>query len=143
MESIYDLDLKILVVDDMETYRKAIGAFLSTMGFNNVQTADNGERAFEKVLNAASINEPFELILSDLRMPVMDGLQLLKSVRAHPQASIGKVPFIVTSVVSEQDGILEAIKFGVNDYMIKPVDQESLEAKIATFFALRQTREAS
>ncbi len=135
---VLNLNLKILVVDDVELFRLAMVDNLKTIGFRNFLTAENGKKALTLLQDEAAIQEPVELILSDIKMPEMDGINLLRQVRAHPVKSISKVPFIITSAVTEQGEVLDAIKYGVNDYIIKPVSADVLKLKLATFFNLWQ-----
>ena len=105
--------MKILVVDDCPTTRKLIGLYLKSKGFS-VVTAENGLDALEK-LAAQDIN----LILSDINMPYMDGIEFVKTLRADPNSS--NIPVYMVSTESDPEEKERAFKTGANGYMVKPV----------------------
>ncbi|OFZ70946.1 MAG: hypothetical protein A3K03_02850 [Bdellovibrionales bacterium RIFOXYD1_FULL_44_7] len=119
---------RILVVDDMMTMRALIKGQLKGMGFKNFQDAENGQVAFSVLEKAVAANLPIELILSDWNMPVMSGLDLLKKVRATPQYK--DVPFMLITAEGEQSQVMEAIKAGVSNYVVKPFTPAAIQEKI-------------
>ena len=119
---------KILVVDDMNTMRALVKSQLKAMGFRRFVDADNGENAF-KVLEAAKAeNAPVELVLSDWNMPVMTGLEFLKKIRTIE--AYKNLPFILGTAEGEQSQVMEAIKAGVSNYLVKPFTPAGLQEKI-------------
>lgn len=127
-----DLEMKILVVDDMENLRLDLIKTLRSLGFKNISEAKDGKVALEKVIAERSVNTPFDLILSDINMPELNGIGLLEQVRKNPKTQ--KTPFILISTENEQEIIIKALTLGVNNYIIKPITIETVTEKInATF----------
>jgi two-component system chemotaxis response regulator CheY len=120
-------DMKILVVDDFSTMRRIVKGVLSQLGYNNIAEAENGQKALD-ILKAGGI----KLVVSDWNMPVMDGLTLLTNVRSDPD--LKSTPFLMVTAEAEQDKVVEAVKAGVNNYIVKPFTPESLREKIDKIF---------
>jgi two-component system, chemotaxis family, chemotaxis protein CheY len=120
--------MRVLVVDDMVTMRKIIKTQLSKLGYTDVLEADDGKNAVEAIKNAAASNTQFELIISDWNMPNMSGMELLKAVRSTPE--LANIPFIMVTAEAEQKNIIDAIKAGVNNYIVKPFTPDTLQEKI-------------
>lgn len=108
---------KILVVDDEVSIREMIKKGLSQMGEFNVETAQNGVEAIEKIEK-----EIFDLVLTDLKMPEMDGLELLKNIKGtRPEVMV-----ILMTAYGSIETAVEAMKMGANDYITKPINFEDL-----------------
>jgi two-component system chemotaxis response regulator CheY len=122
-----DLNMKVLIVDDFSTMRKILRNVLKQMGFTNMIEADNGKTAL-KVLK----KESFDLILCDWNMPEMSGLELLKKVRSDND--LKSIPFIMATAEAQQDNILEAVKAGVTNYIVKPFTAETVKEKLTKIF---------
>ena len=116
---------RILVVDDMMTMRKLVAKTCRDLGFTDITEASDGAQAWEKV-GAASPH--FGLIISDWNMPNTTGLDLLKRVRSDSR--FGKTPFVLVTAESEQSQIMEAVKAGVSNYVVKPFTAEMLKEKL-------------
>ena len=116
-------DLKVLVVDDFATMRKIIKNILSQLGFKNIYEADDGTTALEVLKK-----EKIDLIISDWNMPKMSGLDLLKAVRSDP--NLKDIIFIMVTAEAQKDNVIEAIKHGVNQYIVKPFTPETLKEKL-------------
>ena len=115
--------IKILVVEDDEASRTIIARFLDQMGFSNVILAENGKVALDKLkLNQA------DLIISDWRMLDMDGLEFYWT--AKNEGLLGKAPFLMVSAENERGKVIEALRAGVSDYIVKPVSFKTLQDKI-------------
>jgi two-component system chemotaxis response regulator CheY len=115
--------LKILVVEDVLTTQVFIKRLLKNLGFENIVLAEDGESAFYEIKH-----NKFDLIISDWKMPNMDGMEFLKAVRKHP--SHRDVPFIMLTGETELERVKEAVKAGVNQYVVKPISAEILKTKI-------------
>jgi two-component system, chemotaxis family, chemotaxis protein CheY len=115
--------MRFLVVDDFSTMRRIVRNILKQLGHNDVEEAENGREALQKLKR-----EPFDFIISDWNMPTMDGLELLKAVRADPQ--LKAVPFLMVTAESKQENVVEAIKSGVSNYIVKPFTADVLKGKI-------------
>ncbi len=115
--------MKAMVVDDSKSIRQIERKYLEEMGFTVVE-AENGEEAL-KVLKE---NPDIRLILLDWHMPVMNGYEFLKAVRANPEWSGIKIMMVTTE--NQQKSVIDAIMAGANEYLMKPFDKEMLANKI-------------
>ncbi|WP_147821571.1 response regulator [Salidesulfovibrio onnuriiensis] len=118
-----DLNMRILVVDDSATMRRIVVSALRECGFKNIVTADDGKTAWPHI-EAGSI----ELVLSDQKMPGMDGLELLQMVRENEKFK--ELPFIMITAEAYKENVMEAVKLGVSNYIVKPFNTNQLIAKI-------------
>jgi two-component system chemotaxis response regulator CheY len=115
--------MKILLVDDKASIRSAMQKILVTLGFADITQAPDGEDAWDKI-NANC----FDLIISDMEMPGMSGLELLRAVRDSDL--VKDTPFIMATTVTEKKIILETMRLGVQAYIIKPFDAPMVELKL-------------
>lgn len=121
--------LKILCIEDEIDLRDFIAEILTDAGYD-VASASNGQEGLELMSSYAP-----DLVVSDLSMPVMDGLQLLHIVREdHPQ--FADVPFILLTGHTEKEAVIEGFASGADDYLTKPIDAAHLLIKVAA--TLRQ-----
>jgi two-component system chemotaxis response regulator CheY len=118
---------KALVVDDSKAIRQIERKYLEELGFE-VLEAENGKEALEVLKEHPDIS----LILLDWHMPVMNGYEFLKTLRANPQYQEIKVMMVTTE--NQQKSIIDAIMAGANEYLMKPFDKEMLETKIRYLF---------
>lgn len=116
---------KILVVDDMMTMRKLVSKVCKDLGFSDIHEAKDGAQAWEAVSNSVP---PFGLIISDWNMPISTGLDLLKRVRGDSRFS--KTPFLMVTAEAEGHQVAEALKAGVDQYVVKPFGKETLMEKL-------------
>jgi two-component system, chemotaxis family, chemotaxis protein CheY len=115
--------LTVLVVDDQHTIRALVRGCLSDMGCRDIVECEDGEAAFERLRF-----HPAKLIISDLNMPKLDGLGLLRKVREDPILS--DTPFIMLTSRGEVDLVRQAIALKVNNYLTKPFTFATLRSKI-------------
>ncbi len=113
--------MKILLVDDSKTMRNIQKGILAQLGYSEVQEACDGLDALSKVGA-----EPPDLLLVDWNMPNMDGLTFVKQFRAKG----GRSPIIMVTTEAEKSRVVEAIKAGVNNYVVKPFTPDSLGERI-------------
>ncbi len=113
--------MKILIVDNSATMRKIIDKNLRNNGFEDLEEASNGAEALEKM-------QGIDLVITDWTMPIMDGLTLVKRIREDPVYA--EVPIIMISTEGAQKEVLEALKAGVNDYIVKPFTPAILVEKL-------------
>lgn len=118
-----DLNMNVLVVDDYATMRRIIKNLLTQIGFVNIVEADNGATALTKLRERT-----FGIVISDWNMEPMTGLQLLKEVRAD--AKLKAMPFIMVTAESKTENVIAAKQAGVNNYIVKPFNAETLKKKI-------------
>lgn len=120
-------DMKILVVDDFSTMRRIVKNVLGQLGFSNIEEAEDGKVAFDKLKNGS-----FKFIVSDWNMPNMMGIDLLRAVRADE--NLKKLPFLMVTAESQKENVIEAVQAGVSNYIIKPFTAETLEQKLVMIF---------
>src|SRR5688572_5891711 len=118
---------RVLIVDDMLTMRNLVKAQMRAMGFKVFFEVDNGENGYNLLLKQHEAKEPIGLVLSDWNMPVLTGLEFLKKTRAQPQFK--DLPFLMITAEGEQGQVVEAIKAGVSNYLIKPFTPASIQEK--------------
>lgn len=119
--------MKILVVDDFPTMRRIIRNLLKDLGFENVDEAEDGAQALEKLRNST-----FDLVVSDWNMPNMDGLVMLKTIRQDPDLS--KLPVLMVTAEAKKENIIAAAQAGANGYVVKPFTAATLEEKLNKIF---------
>lgn len=124
-----DMNIKILIVDDSRPMLKIIRNLLKQIGLGNVEEATDGVEAL-KILRG---NSGWGLIVSDWNMdPGMNGLPFLKEVRAD--ASLKHIPFVMITAESKTDNVIAAKQAGVNNYIVKPFNAETLKGKLKAVF---------
>ena len=122
-----NLKMRILVVDDFASMRKIIKGLLKQIGFQNIEEADDGSTALEKL----KIGE-FDLVICDWNMPKVPGIEVLKAIRNDPR--LKDLPFLMVTAEAKKDNVMEAVKAGVNQYIVKPFTAETLQKKIEKIF---------
>ncbi|MGE0386512.1 MAG: chemotaxis response regulator CheY [Gammaproteobacteria bacterium] len=122
-----DKGMKILVVDDFSTMRRIIKNLLRDLGFNNTAEADDGVTALP-MLKAGK----FDFLITDWNMPGMQGIDLLKAVRADPD--LKGLPVLMVTAEQKREQIVEAAQAGVNGYIVKPFTAQTLKEKIDKIF---------
>ena len=126
-------DLTVLVVDDFATMRRIIKNMLKDMGFDFVKIieASDGVEALVKIKSMA-----FDLVLTDWNMPNMNGLELVKKIRAD--GSHIKTPIIMITTEGGRGEVIAALRAGVNNYIVKPFPAETLKEKLDTVLNVRK-----
>lgn len=120
--------LKILAVDDSPTMRRIIINTLKRAGFDDVIEAEDGKEALAK-LQVETVN----FVITDWNMPEMDGLTLVTNIRSMEKYKT--LPVLMVTTRSVKDDIVDAMKAGVNSYIVKPFTPETLKAKIDQILA--------
>jgi len=116
--------LNFLVVDDVPAMCQITANQLRALGALDVQTASNGADALRLLQS-----RPIDLVLSDWNMPLMDGLELLRHIRADEK--LASIPMVMVTAEADRDRIAQAISSGVSDLLVKPYTRQRLEDKIA------------
>ena len=122
-----DLTKPVLVVDDYNTMIRIIRNLLKQLGFEDVDDASDGSAALAKLRE-----KKYGLVISDWNMEPMTGYELLKEVRADP--GLNKTPFIMVTAESKTENVIAAKKAGVNNYIVKPFNAQTLKSKIDAVF---------
>jgi two-component system, chemotaxis family, chemotaxis protein CheY len=120
--------MPVLVVDDYSTMVRIIRNLLHQLGFSDVDDANDGAAALAKMRA-----KRYGLVISDWNMEPMSGYELLLQVRADP--ALGETPFIMVTAESKTDNVIAARKAGVNNYIVKPFNAQTLRTKIEAVFA--------
>src|SRR4051812_14431866 len=103
---------KFLVVDDFPTMRRIIRNLLRELGYTNVEEAENGTDGLQKLSN-----QPIDFVISDWNMPVMDGLTMLKGIRANP--ALKHLPVLMVTAEALKENIIAASEAGASGYVVK------------------------
>ena len=109
MENIFT-KMKVFIVDDLETMRTEISMYLNQLGCNQIEFAKDGQEAWDNLVEKTRLGQTYDLIISDIKMPEMDGLSLLENAKQLNGTS--NIPFLVVSTESELPTIMGAIKLG-------------------------------
>ncbi len=119
--------MRIVVVDDFSTMRRIVKNLVGELGFSHVDDADDGLTALPMLKTGR-----YDFLVTDWNMPGMQGIDLLKAVRAEP--SIGKIPVLMVTAASRRDQIVFAAEAGVNGYVVKPFTAVTLQQKTDKIF---------
>ena len=122
-----DRSMPVLVVDDYNTMIRIIRNLLKQIGFQDIDDAADGSAALARMRE-----KRYGLVISDWNMEPMTGYELLKEVRADP--GLSKTPFIMVTAESKTENVIAAKKAGVNNYIVKPFNAQTLQSKIEAVF---------
>lgn len=122
-----DPKMKFLVVDDFSTMRRIVRNLLKELGFTNVEEAEDGAIALQK-LQAGG----FDFVVTDWNMPNMDGLTLLQNIRKTPQ--LKSLPVLMITAEAKKENIIAAAQAGANGYIVKPFTAATLSEKLEKIF---------
>lgn len=120
-------EMKVLVVDDFATMRRIIKNQLKTIGFVRIEEAEDGLIALNKLKK-----EKFDFIVTDWNMPNMQGIDLLKEVRLNK--NLAHIPVLMVTAEAKKEQIVKAAKAGVNGYIVKPFNAQTLKTKVEKVF---------
>ena len=119
--------MKIIVVDDFSTMRRIIKNLLKDLGFTNIQEADDGSTALPMLQQG-----DFDFVITDWNMPGMQGIDLLKAIRAD--ANLAHIPVLLITAEAKKEQIVMAAQAGVNGYIVKPFTAATLKTKLDKIF---------
>ena len=122
-----DKNMKILIVDDFSTMRRIIKNLMRDLGYANTHEADDGTTALPMLKSGA-----FDFLVTDWNMPGMQGIDLLRAVRADPQLT--NLPVLLVTAEARREQIVTAAEAGVNGYIVKPFTAQTLKEKIDKIF---------
>jgi two-component system chemotaxis response regulator CheY len=126
-EGVLDKNMKVLVVDDFSTMRRIVKNLLRDLGFTNIQEADDGSTALPMLQGG-----DFDFVVTDWNMPGMQGIDLLKAIRAD--ASLSHIPVLLITAEAKKEQIVMAAQAGVNGYIVKPFTAATLKTKLDKIF---------
>lgn len=121
-------DTHFLIVDDFESIRVLLAQSLSSLGANKITTAKSGNEAYKLVQDLSKTENKIQFIITDYNMPDGSGLELIQKVRAIKENA--KLPILLLTSQSEIEVVLDCVKAGAKDYIIKPWKEEELKKKI-------------
>ena len=122
-----DPKMRIRVVDDCSTMRRIVRNLLKELGFSNVDEAEDGAMALQKLQH-----DGFEFVVTDWNMPNMDGLQLLKTIRGTP--ALKHLPVMMITAEAKKENIIAAAQAGASGYIVKPFTAATLAEKLQKIF---------
>lgn len=123
-----DQKMKFLVVDDFSTMRRIVRNLLKELGFTNVEEAEDGQIALQKLTGGGS----FDFVVTDWNMPNMDGLTLLQNIRATP--NLKHLPVLMITAEAKKENIIAAAQAGASGYIVKPFTAATLSEKMNKIF---------
>lgn len=118
-----DPKMKFLVVDDFSTMRRIVRNLLKELGFNNVDEAEDGVVALQRLQEGN-----FEFVVTDWNMPNMDGLTLLQTIRSSP--GLKHLPVLMVTAEAKRENIIAAAQAGASGYVVKPFTAVTLSEKL-------------
>jgi two-component system chemotaxis response regulator CheY len=119
----FNFGIKVLVVDDFPTMRRIVKNLLKQIGFENIDETEDGVQALNKLKSGN-----YGLVVSDWNMPNMQGIDLLRKIRQDD--ALKEMPFLMVTAEAEKEKVIEAIKAGVDNYIVKPFTAEVLKEKL-------------
>ncbi|WP_448546833.1 chemotaxis response regulator CheY [Thalassotalea fusca] len=122
-----DKNMKVLVVDDFSTMRRIVKNLLRDLGFTNIQEADDGSTALPMLQGG-----DFDFVVTDWNMPGMQGIDLLKAIRADEK--LAHIPVLMVTAEAKKEQIVMAAQAGVNGYIVKPFTAATLKTKLDKIF---------
>ena len=122
-----DPKMRILVVDDFSTMRRIVRNLLKELGFANVDEAEDGAVALQKLQEGG-----FDFVVTDWNMPNMDGLQLLQAIRSD--TALSRLPVLMITAEAKKENIIAAAQAGASGYVVKPFTAATLEEKLNKIF---------
>ena len=122
-----DKNIKILIVDDFATLRMSLKSVLEQLGYPEMDEAKDGQEAIDKLKE-----KDYDLIISDIDMPVMNGFELLDYIKKDD--NLKNIPVIFLTAKAEREKIVESIKAGLDAYITKPFSISTLPQKIENIF---------
>ena len=120
-----DPNMKILVVDDMVTMRRIVKNILRQLGFSNIDEAENGQEALQKLRS-----DTFGCVVSDWNMPVMTGIDMLRAIKADEK--LKAIPVLIVTGKAQQSNLVEAVQAGASNYIVKPFTVETMQEKLGS-----------
>ena len=120
--------MRFLVVDDSTTMRRIIINTLNKVGYQDIAEAANGREGVERLATT-----PVDMIITDWNMPEMSGIDFIRSVRANDATK--NLPVLMVTTNAAKDDIVEALRAGVNSYVVKPFTPDTIKEKIESMLA--------
>jgi two-component system chemotaxis response regulator CheY len=124
-------DIKILIVDDASMMRRILKNILKEMEFHNIEEAEDGAIALQKLRS-----QKFDFVITDLNMPNLTGVELVQEVRKDPK--LKDIPILMVTAEAKKENVILALKTGVNNYISKPFTPDKIRTKIEAIFSAKK-----
>ena len=121
-------ETRVLIVDDLKTIRNILSEILKKIGLKKVDQCGDGKQALVQLKKASQEGDPFGLIICDWNMPELTGLELLNA--KNNDNDLKNTPFLMVTIESEKDYVLKAIAMGVDDFVVKPFNEQIITKKL-------------
>jgi two-component system chemotaxis response regulator CheY len=121
-------ELHFLVVDDFSTMRRILSGLLKELGYSNIREAEDGEKALRILRPGPADIVAIDFVVTDWNMPLMDGLELLKQIRAD--AALSHLPVLMVTAEAKRENIIAAAQAGADGYIVKPFNAVTLKEKL-------------
>jgi two-component system, chemotaxis family, chemotaxis protein CheY len=121
-------NIRILLVDDFEIVRLMLRNALTGFGYTNIDEAEDGKVALNKIKLSVQEKKPYMLVFCDWNMPELKGIDVLESCKATPD--LAQIPIVMVTAESEQGQVIRALRAGAADYIVKPIAPDVLEKKV-------------
>jgi two-component system chemotaxis response regulator CheY len=121
------VSLKVLIVDDESNMRRVTGTLLQAIGINTVHEAGDGHSGLQAICELKP-----DIVILDWEMPKPNGPEFVRAVRSPGRFPLPDVPIIMLTGSSERSRVVEAVRLGVNEYLLKPVSSTALLARIVS-----------
>lgn len=123
----FDPEMEVLVVDDASSMRHIVRNLLKELGIRHIREAENGQIALDKLKVKKA-----DLVVSDWNMPVMNGIDLLRAIRADQ--ALRSTPVLMVTAEGNKENIVEPAQAGVNNYIVKPFNAQTLQERLNKIF---------
>jgi two-component system chemotaxis response regulator CheY len=123
----YNPEMEVLIVDDAAAMRHIVRGLLKELGFTHMREAENGQLALDALKRRKA-----DFVVADCNMPVMTGIDLLKAIRADD--ALKSTPVLMITAEAKQENIIAAVQAGVNNYIVKPFNAQTLQEKLNKIF---------
>ena len=124
--------VNILIIDDEPFMRKLIIRVLGDLGITRIDTAEDGAEAMGKL---TVVRNPYDIIICDLEMPVMNGLQFVKRLRELDRPDLARIPVLIVTGHSDEKNVQNAIKLGIQGFLVKPISKAAMEKRLTIALA--------
>lgn len=126
-------DIHFLVVNDVANIRRVLIALLRELGYTKISEAENGEMALRSFKLASTVGAPIHFVITDCAMPFMNGLNLIRSIRAREE--MRKIPILMVTEEATKENILDAAEAGADGYIVRPFKASNLNRQIEAVLA--------
>lgn len=119
--------LRVLLIDDEAFMRQLMVRLLQEIGVKETVAVENGQQGLE---NIREKGKRFDLVICDLEMPTMSGVEFVRTLRAEPEERNPRVPVIVLTGHGRPERVIETVELGIHDFLVKPVSRQLLELRM-------------